>query len=622
MSTFINQSDPTLPLDLRSVTLEQQYSKLTEQDKLLVFCKLHGYDRVPPTVEQLYTDLYYLGGTEFFDEGKVIYDFWKESFPTIFPTAVTTAKPFLVLSGAIGIGKSTVSRIAMAETYARLLCMINPSRTLGLAKKPLSFVIVGRQEEMVTREFKYWFKYEVLEKSPFFRSVKPRFNLQIFTSGPTGGNSGLGSDVIYYCISEVNFYPNQEKAQSIVETAYGRFTSRFDKAAYTKAGCLILDSSATGSASVTNWFLENAPEEYLWNCKPTHYDVKRDSYKESGGKTFSVYTGDGKYPATILPEDYRLEPDQDPDRVMKVPIQLRIEANQNLIKMLQDKCGVSTSSVDSFFGGTVQAMTECSNIPNRVPEILIVDFYDKEDRLINHLTPALDEIPYRSTIWLGLDLATTDDFTGLSAVQFDGWEVISGVKYPKIKVIFSVAIGRKDGQETSLFHIFNFIMDLKKNYNVIVSADQAYSKQILQDCEREGIVTNGRISTDLVPCQPALYLKSQIMLGLIQIPHNRRLLREAFDLKYVPTSKGFKVDHPKKATINTHVFDANNGKGSKDVWDSLSSACYSLKMSIDSGEEDGYSNGITKQLNLVTQMTTDVAETASQVVQNMIEDIF
>ena len=59
---FINQSDPTknIESDLQNVTLERQYSQLTERDKDLIFCKLNGYFMVPPSVEHLYSDHYYI----------------------------------------------------------------------------------------------------------------------------------------------------------------------------------------------------------------------------------------------------------------------------------------------------------------------------------------------------------------------------------------------------------------------------------------------------------------------------------------------------------------------------------------------------------------------------------
>jgi hypothetical protein len=59
--TQIND-DPTKDLDLSGVSLENQYSSLTEHEKILVFCKLNGYSKVPPSIERLYSDPYMLGG--------------------------------------------------------------------------------------------------------------------------------------------------------------------------------------------------------------------------------------------------------------------------------------------------------------------------------------------------------------------------------------------------------------------------------------------------------------------------------------------------------------------------------------------------------------------------------
>ena len=426
---------------------------------------------------------------------------------------------------------------------------------------------------------------------------------------------------------EVNFWDNQENARSKVETSYGRFTSRLGSDQLEMVGNFIIDSSAKGNNSAAEWFLEQTDPEKTWNCKPTHYQVRGSLYQESKGKTFSVYTGDGKYPPQILAEDYKLGLDQDPDKVLKVPVQLLPEAKMNLEKMLQDKCGISTASSDSFFGGSVDHLINCSKGKRNVlEEVYIVDFFDKTDRLIDKIAPALRDIPRQSTIWLGLDLATSSDYTGISAVGFNGWEKINDdTKLPKIKVYFSFAVSRKEGQQTSLFHIFDLIKALSRMYNVIVSADQAFSPQILQDCERDGIKTNGRISTDNSPCLPALYLKNMIQQELLELPPNRRLFREAYDLKYVTTKTGkVKIDHPRKATIDSKVFDgdASKGIGSKDVWDSLASACYSLKMSIDVGEELGYNSGYEKQLDLVSKMTNNAREESSKQIQNMVEGIF
>ena len=105
--SFTSQQDPTrnIEKDLESVDLQQQYTSLTEDEKIMIFLKLKGFTHRPPTIERLYSDDYYLGGVEFFDHGNVIFPFWKEGLKMIFPNEVTTSKPLLCLSGAIKLPK-------------------------------------------------------------------------------------------------------------------------------------------------------------------------------------------------------------------------------------------------------------------------------------------------------------------------------------------------------------------------------------------------------------------------------------------------------------------------------------------------------------------------------------
>lgn len=626
MIDFINlgDDDPTKELDLGSISLEKQYTTLTDREKLLVFCKVNGYSRIPPTIERMYTDPYYLGGPKFFDGGSNLFQFWKDSLPKIFPNEVFTSKPFLVLSGAIGIGKSTVSRLCLAMTYARLLCMKNPSKTLGLTPKPLSAVIFHRSEDTAEAEFKKWFLKDVMLESPFFRNtLNPNLKFNIITAGPRGAG-GLGSDVCYYLLGEINFWNNQEQARQTLSTALIRMRSRFSDDSMIKVGNFIIDSSAKGNTDATEWFLENTPSDLTWNCKPAHYEVRKNLYKKSNGKTFKVFIGDAKYPPQILPEDYNSEGDLsfDKDKVIEVPIQLKGEYRANLIKSLQDLSGISTGSSDKFFGGSIEHIIKNSIFQNKIPEVITVDFYNKKDKLINHIYPMIEKLPLGSAVWLGLDLSAAQggDATGISLVSFEGWKDYDGTKMPTVKCWFILAIKNKEGQEVSLFHIFQLIKDLSERYRITVSADQAFSRQILQDCTREGIRNNGRISTDNLPCEPAIYLKNLINLDLISLPVNKRFQREASDLYY---DKKGKVDHPKKASISP-LFDNPDGKeiGSKDMWDSLASACYSLKISIDEGEEFGFNTGYTKQNQMLTKMTHDPREDSQEVLQGMLESIF
>jgi hypothetical protein len=149
-----------------------------------------------------------MGGPQFYDHGDNIFPFWKDALSKIYPGFLTRF-PYLCLSGAIGIGKSFVSKMCMAMTYARLGCMINPYRTFKLAPKPLSFIIYHKNEITADIEFKRWFEREVLVDSPFFKNIPNKPNVKILTNGPRS-NRGLGSDVIFYIFGEINFWDNPE----------------------------------------------------------------------------------------------------------------------------------------------------------------------------------------------------------------------------------------------------------------------------------------------------------------------------------------------------------------------------------------------------------------------------
>jgi hypothetical protein len=102
-SKFVNISDDPFKSiqKIDEASIASQYSKLTDEEKELVFLKLHGFKMKPPEVGQLYTDPYYLGGSEFFDGGTRIFQYWKDNLSDIFPGQLT-AKDQVCLSGAIG----------------------------------------------------------------------------------------------------------------------------------------------------------------------------------------------------------------------------------------------------------------------------------------------------------------------------------------------------------------------------------------------------------------------------------------------------------------------------------------------------------------------------------------
>lgn len=46
-NNFINQSDPTAPLNLDNIDIREQYSKLTDAEKTMVAAKILGMNHIP-----------------------------------------------------------------------------------------------------------------------------------------------------------------------------------------------------------------------------------------------------------------------------------------------------------------------------------------------------------------------------------------------------------------------------------------------------------------------------------------------------------------------------------------------------------------------------------------------
>lgn len=96
---FMDQKDPTKKLDLNSISLEEQYTKLTDEEKLLVGHRMLGMDHMCVEIEQFLEDDFYLGLIT--NKGKSVFPFWKDKLKQIFPNPIITAYPYLSFGGSI-----------------------------------------------------------------------------------------------------------------------------------------------------------------------------------------------------------------------------------------------------------------------------------------------------------------------------------------------------------------------------------------------------------------------------------------------------------------------------------------------------------------------------------------
>jgi hypothetical protein len=229
-------------------------SKLDKTEQLKVIATALGYKDMPVMVNQYIEDPYYLG-----DICRNLYPFWKDKLKILYPTEIHTNFPILSLGGAIGTGKSTFVKVMAVYMMHRLASLINCHDTFGLMPgKNLKFSFFTYTAGLAQTDF-----LDVLadwyESSPYLNELYKQGKLDEFELVADGvrGNANIGSDVLFYNLSELNFIP-YEKAWSKLDQALKRFDSRFGRMT-DYFGHVILDTSAQGDESISDWFEQNNP---------------------------------------------------------------------------------------------------------------------------------------------------------------------------------------------------------------------------------------------------------------------------------------------------------------------------------------------------------------------------
>ena len=628
-NNFISQFDPTTPLDLSQITLQQQYTKLTEKEKIMIGAKFLGMDHVPVDISTFINDEYYLGNELITNKGSQIFDFWKNKLKQIFPDPINNPYPYISFGGSIGSGKSTISKIMGLYQFHKLDCCRNIFTSLGLAGgSKIAFGFFHASYDTAYKDFVQYYKY-VFDISPYFKNLYNNPPIRLIASGPKATGSVLGTQLIYTVLSELGFWKPQDAIDKMNEVLI-RYQSRFVDKRF-NFGAIIADSSAKDAEfGASQKFEESVPENELFKISPAHWQVRPEKYKESKGKTFQVYRGDSKRQPFIVdsPEDVkRLE--LDPDRLVDVPVQLKFNFRNDIVRSLNDLAGIPYSSKDLFFGGDISHVLSCSSIKNLIPDLIYVDFYDTHDTIYDKVAPMLMRVPRHTHLFLHYDIGLKKDICGIAICYYNGERIdldgYSKSSYPKFKIPLVVGLSRKKGQSTSLDHLLKFIQQLSKDYIVTFSADTFASAGIFQGCERFGI-DYSTISIDKTT-DAAFMFKNCINTDRIEMPYCDRLLRECSEVRITTNGKNgdhVKIDHPLVSSCYDFDYkDRNKDQalpGTKDLFDACCGAVYSCYLKYADYSES--TSGVSKMTKAISQMTKNPREESAKQIQDMLENIF
>ena len=98
----------------------------TGTSKLLKDLWYSDYEEIPVGIDTFIDDPMYLGGSL----GHSIYPFWRKQLKKIFEPGANYTET--ILTGGIGLGKSTIADIGLAYILYKLLCLKNPQEYYGL----------------------------------------------------------------------------------------------------------------------------------------------------------------------------------------------------------------------------------------------------------------------------------------------------------------------------------------------------------------------------------------------------------------------------------------------------------------------------------------------------------
>lgn len=627
-TNFISQTDPTTPINLNNITLEQQFAKLTDREQIMVTCKLLGMNHIPVDMKTFLFDEYFLGCDSITNHGKGVFKYWLDKFDQIFPNEVMTKTPYISFSGAVGTGKSFQSKMIGLYHFHRLDCCQNVFHSVGLAGgTKLAFGFFHANADTAYRDFVQFFKF-VFDTSPYFKKQFNNPPIRMIASGPKATGSVIGTQLIYCVLSEIGFWKPQD-AKEKMDEVITRYESRFKNKRFNFGG-VIADSSAKDSDhGASQRFEEIVPPKELFKISPSQWDVRPELYAESKGETFDFFIGDSKQvPRCINPGEDPIKSGIDLDRIIKVPISAKYRFLSNPVRNLQDLAGIPYSGASLFFNGDLSHLLNCSKIRNYAPEEVVVDFYDKSDTIYSHVAPMIYRIPKKTNLFVHYDIGIQKDKTGVCICYYSG-EVSDpngNTMYPTFKVPLLFVVSRKKGQSTSLDHLYQFLKDLiREGYYVTFSADSFASAGIFQSCERDRIDYKA-ISIDKT-MDAGVAFKNIVNTERIELPYHNILLRECSEIKIVTNGKNgshVKLDHPLVSSCTEFDYANVSGEqpGTKDLFDATCGAVFSCLQKYSEYKETGTIGDFEMSMKALNSVTSDAREESQKVFQNMLEDLF
>lgn len=546
------------------------------------------YDEIPVSIDEFLENEYYLG--KVFDKGKSIYPFWRKELRHIFHDNADHAFE-VALTGAIGVGKSTIAAIAMMYQMYRVLCLKDPQRFYGLTNNaPIVFVCMN-----LTLDLAYGGLYAMIvsaiQMSPWFLErcdVRGKYsytisfpkNVELLCASTV--QHVIGKNVNMALMDEINFSNAPKGSQRSILDMYRNIRRRIESRFMSNGlirGYIFLISSKNTEQDFLDTYIQSLRgsksiiiiDKPVWEIKPA------STYT---GVTFKVAVGDK------TKESYILKDTDDPqdaiDRgyyIIEPPVEYKVAFEQDINDALKDIAGISAVSTSKLipYAGRIEA---CFDTKKKSP--LFVEEIQLGLDSIDDIKDYLDDlsrlrVDLHKPRFAHIDIGLKGDRLGLAIVhssksvtvdRYTATGAIDKISEQVYTIDLLVTIKALPGSEIPLFKVREFLLWLSTHigYNFkSITYDGFQSADSIQLLKTLGLPA-GLLSVDRSDI-PYINLRSCILEQRLEGYYNSIVIEELRDLEYDRKNK--KVDHP--------LVKYDGTPGSKDTSDALCGAVFNAQ---------------------------------------------
>lgn len=557
-----------------------------EIDDVIWDCDKEHFHERPVDIWTFLYHPHFLGNL-FNNNGKsMIYPFWARLMGDLYPSPFYNKYNEVLISTAIGLGKSTVtcSAIANYEQY-KLLCLKNPAEYFGLLSNSIVVTaLFSSTMDLVTgvnwpkmrdaMMISPWFKkrLNLSDQDPKIKSLDLDKNVSIQLGSRT--QHAISRDVLIAIVDEGNAGVLNDQVRDNYNEIHRRRKSRFENG-FRVPGLLLACSSPKAEDDFINSRIkrEEGNPGVLVVDNISEWQVKDKGYC---GRKFWVFTGDDKQDGHIIRPGEKLA-NYDEKLLLHPPIEVMPEFEKDFMGALRDIAGRRSVSSTTFFKSKEKIANAFNGLNIFNKDIIELDVRATLEDIKPYLNYSVIQqfLLNKYSRFIGIDFGLNGDKFGFAmgyAKYPDGTEKLDRKYIDKHYVVEAATAFKAKTQEgvpsaairelIRYFRLLGFPIQL-------CTADKP-GQVMLQDLLRDGFTVQ-YLSVD-VSRSPYLTLKDQVSLGTISGPDNSLLRWEISKLQ----DSGLKVDHPSEVIGGWEKGDEDKVfPGSKDTSDAVCQIVYS-----------------------------------------------